>query len=266
MKILVTGSNGMLGRNICEGIPSIGISRQTCDLTNEDEVQFLLEDQPDVIIHCAAEANNSKGPSYLNNTRMTHNLTKHARDCHFIFISSSTVYGDCKRPFEDSPKNPTSLYGLSKIHCEELVSFYAGQNGFNYTILRPCAIVGPHLTHGLLKDLIKKIKAGGPIELWGQAPGSIKPFLHVSDLIEVIRVCIKDKVSGILNVSSEDNMSVLEVAMTVMQQLGTRDIQWNPSKVPAGDNNEFLMGSNSCVSNFKYNSRQAIRRAIEENA
>lgn len=282
--IMVSGANGMLGKNLIEALREykhrfgdvVGVRREDCDFTNENLTKVLLDSEnPRVLIHCAAQSDNSKGPSYVANLQMVHNAAKHFRGTQFVFISSSAVFGNYKNdPFvENSPKNPTSLYGLSKLHGEDIVRHFAAQHDYTPLIIRPCAIVGPHLTHGLLYDLIKKVKNscdGDGLELWGNEPGSTKPFVHVNDIISLLAFnCLAHKsygrgMGGTLNFAPPDTMSVLDVAKRVMKRLGNRRIIWNPSRVPQGDNPYFRMTTSTMFKPWQ-TSYEAIERAIEEN-
>ena len=119
-KILVTGSRGFIGSELCKRLSSsnevIGVdyskdfaspkdfvTRQT-DLTDFNEVnQVCKEHSPDVVIHCAGIAHQKIGAvdlsSYLRvNSEATENLAKSASsanpDVGFIFLSSVSVYGE----------------------------------------------------------------------------------------------------------------------------------------------------------------------------
>jgi UDP-glucose 4-epimerase len=77
-----------------------------------------------------------------------------------IFTSSSTVYGEAKQipTPEDYPCKPISLYGASKLACEGLISAYVHTFGFNAVIFRLANVVGPRITHGVIYDIVEKLK------------------------------------------------------------------------------------------------------------
>jgi UDP-glucose 4-epimerase len=85
------------------------------------------------------------------------------------------------------------------------------------TILRVCATVGPGLTHGIIKDFIRKIKENDTLEILGGAPGSMKPFLHVSDLVNAVKFSIDKQPNDTFNVCSEDTITCATVAKAVME-------------------------------------------------
>ena len=60
MKVLVTGTKGQLGFDVCNeltrrGIENQGIDRDECDITNKQAVlDYIYNYAPDVVVHCAA--------------------------------------------------------------------------------------------------------------------------------------------------------------------------------------------------------------------
>ena len=64
---------------------------------------------------------------------------------HFIFFSSSMVYGNFRPPTvtEDHPLDPIGIYGALKLGGEKLVIAYNQVFGLPYTIIRPSALYGP---------------------------------------------------------------------------------------------------------------------------
>ncbi len=86
--------------------------------------------------------------------------------------------------------------------------------------MRLCAHIAPESTHGLVHDIYRKLKSDNPyLELFGQAPGTRKPFLWIDDSIEAIIQSLSLS-PGIYNVAPNDNLSVQEVACTIMEGLG----------------------------------------------
>lgn len=165
MKIIVTGVNGQLGYDVVRELRSrgyrdiLGIDIQDLDITNNNHVvEFFTNNNPDIIIHCAAytavdKAEDNKDICYNVNVAGTKNLVEQAKvyDAKFIYISTDYVFdGEKKSPYEinDQP-NPQSVYGESKYlgeletmnydkHFIVRVSWVFGKNGFNFvkTMLR----------------------------------------------------------------------------------------------------------------------------------
>jgi nucleoside-diphosphate-sugar epimerase len=160
-----------------------------------------------------------------------------------VLASSATVYGEgtLSQHLECSPVRPTSAYAASKIGAEALVNAYAALGRIEPLILRLVANVGTGASHGLLPDIINKLKSkGGTIELIGDSPGTIKQFCHVDDTCMVAATLAFSGHSGIFNAVSYDSspISVESVARIAMESTGiTKKIKWlGGSSIWPGDN------------------------------
>lgn len=283
MRTLITGASGFLGKNLIKYLKEhrpdleiIGLTRQRytsyslCDIVHEERVRDVMELwKPEIIIHLAANPRGNAGPAVMDdNVKGTFNLVHHApKNCHFIFASSIVVYGNPNDNYGQKELAPTSLYGLSKQLAENIIDRYERLGKINKTTLRLSAIIGNNLTHGFIYDLVKKIKSDGDyLELFGNSPGSIKPFVHMDDVCEAINFVIKNKLYNVYNVCPNDNISVKEVAEIGLEKFkSSKIIKWlGESSIWEGDN-RILSANNyrlkyTCF-NFKY---KTSREAIEE--
>ena len=149
MKILVTGANGQLGREMrCVAAEK---PRHDYVFTDIDELDicdaqavmnFVLAQQVDVIVNCAAYTNVDAAESNellaeKLNAEAPENLAKAAVavGALLIHISTDYVFGaenyntPCK---EDQQGTPTGVYGLSKLHGEQKIM----ASGCAYVIVR----------------------------------------------------------------------------------------------------------------------------------
>jgi hypothetical protein len=134
------------------------------------------------------------------------------------------------------------------------------------------AVVGCGATHGLLPDLVRKIQAeGDTIELWGDSPGALKPFINnrvLADIIYTVGLSDQwDRLSPI-TLSPKDTLSVFRVTSIVMEELGIyKAVEWCPSKVWIGDNKFVQPMPHFIDRNFpqyQMTSEKAIRLAMKE--
>ena len=76
MKILVTGANGMLGKDLCpilqdEGYDVVETDKHNLDITNLAQVTKVLnEEKPDIVIHCASYTQVDKAEDEPDITRL----------------------------------------------------------------------------------------------------------------------------------------------------------------------------------------------------
>lgn len=277
-RILITGASGFIGSNLIQEfimkntphtifpvyrIKVKGDENFLCptendmfisDLTDELCVKSLMQKvNPDIIIHLAADANGNAGiTGALNNFKATLNLANYApQHCHFIFSSSITVYGDVQNCSEYDKKNPTSLYGASKSACEELLFSYHAQEKINLSVIRLCATVGHNMTHGLLKDMIRKLQSESQfLELFGDKPGSIKPYIHVDDVTDFIQLCVDGHMCDkIINLSSKNSISVADIAYAAMDALDIEKVvKWGGNQTLWKGDNKYLSANTMLLS------------------
>jgi len=136
IKVLVTGSNGMLGQDLVPileqyGYNIIKTTSKTMDITNSDVVtSFITKESPDIVIHCAAYTNVDGAESDLQcaenvNVIGTENVAKICgkKDIPLVYISTDYVFdGTKKEPYiPDDLPNPLNNYGMTKYEGEEVI-------------------------------------------------------------------------------------------------------------------------------------------------
>ena len=196
------------------------------DIANEASKLKLVLDQfnPDFIIHFAGlksvDESEEKPDLYMeNNVGSTRNLLENMNsETFFIFSSSATVYGNNpNQPLtENSPIEATSVYGQSKIECENLIKEYAVSKGVKSICLRYFNPVGSHQEfivvedylnqpNNLMPKLIECVKNGkNTINVYGNdyetrdGTGE-RDYIHIIDLVEG-HIAAMDKVQKIQNI------------------------------------------------------------------
>jgi len=165
MKILVTGANGQLGKDVVKELKNrnhnvvatdiIGDMDVLLDITKEEVIEKVKELGVDAIIHCAAwtavdaaEEDENKEKVFAINVTGTKNLVEAARQTNakFLYISTDYVFnGQGERPWQPDDKNyaPLCYYGETKLLGElevcKLEKFFVvriawvfGKNGKNF--------------------------------------------------------------------------------------------------------------------------------------
>lgn len=308
MKILITGGTGFIGKNLLNKLIKLPENHEIaytthrdsgcrnslitsyhehnlfghrfhCDLTQDCDVKYIFKEfQPDIIYHLAGRATVKDDEFALmqTNVHSTHLLLNHCMpNTTFVLASTLIVHGDCNYKIGDGdiPNKPTSIYGISKLMAEKLVWKYANDGKINGRILRLVATCGANQTHGLLKDIIAKLKSDNPnLELLGDAPGSTKGFVYIQDTIDAfILAGLKydcDNRCFIANVASDDQLNVEEVAKCVMNTIDIhKPIKWLGAEANWKNDNKLLIGDNSYIKyhgwNPKFpNSYYAVLQAV----
>lgn len=135
MKILITGSNGMLGHDLIEVLKDnhelILTTSKTLDITDkESTIECIRENKPDVVINSAAYTDvdgceTNQDLAYAVNGEGVRNLALGCKevDCPLVHVSTDYVFdGTARDPIEeDGEIGPISIYGKSKLKGEEAI-------------------------------------------------------------------------------------------------------------------------------------------------
>jgi len=232
---LVTGKK----ENLSKCFDQDNFSFLEYDLGNLDGIEDHLGDA-DILFHFAADPEVRTGyskpeDSFEQNIVNTFNLLqkiKQSKIKKIVFASSSSVYGDAKiipTNEEYGPLSPISHYGASKLACEAMVSSFCHNYNIEGVILRPANVIGLRGRHGLIWDLVHKLKINqDELELLGDGKQT-KSFIHISDAIDGIFNSLnnlQDKVE-VFNLGSEDSVEIMDVAKIVCKNMGLNEIKIN---------------------------------------
>ena len=285
MTVLVTGGAGYIGSHmvlelgdagervvvldnlstgfswaVAEGVPLI-----TGDSGDQALVARLIRDHAiDAIIHFAAsvvvpESVRNPLAYYRNNTMNTRALIECAANNgvrHFIFSSTAAVYGNpTETPVkEDSPTQPISPYGWSKLMSETMLRDAGSAHDLRYVILRYFNVAGGDpsgRTGQSSKDATHLIKVAVETAL-GRRPSlqvfgtdyptpdgtCIRDYIHVTDLARAHSDALRHLRSGgsslTLNCGYGHGFSVLEVIEAVKRASGV-DFKIELTSRRAGD-------------------------------
>jgi nucleoside-diphosphate-sugar epimerase len=191
MSIVLTGSQGFIGRYLSKAVNAIGI-----DLKNGQNI--LTRDLPDagLVFHLAAQSRvipSIADPVHDATTNIigTIRLAKRYKDSRFVFASS----GGCIQEKIESP------YGLSKFCAEEYIKLLCK----DYVILRLPNIYGDTQS-GSVVDLFTY----GDVQIFGDGTAT-RSYVHVDDIVDAIVQSTSWK-SGTYSLGSGVYHSVLELA------------------------------------------------------
>ena len=166
---------------------------------------------------------------FADNIRTTEYLLSHLpkAPAKIVFASSIDVYdrkASDKAITEATPIQTENPYGLSKYFCEKMVQEYCLTHSSHYSIVRIGNIYGPgEFSYSkIIGSLIKKALANETIELHGN--GSIRRNLFFVDDVcrSVIELMHGTADNVTVNLVSEHNISVKEIAETVIESVGSK--------------------------------------------
>jgi UDP-glucose 4-epimerase len=204
---------------------------------------------------------------YHNNTVKSRSLIEscvHAGVDRFIFSSTAAVYGmaETSPVYEDTPLNPISPYGTSKLMTEWMLRDVAAAHDLNYVALRYFNVSGadpkgrsgqsmPQATH-LIKVAAQAVLGLRPeMQIFGRdydTPDGtcIRDYIHVSDLVGAHALALdylrQGGASDVFNCGYGHGSSVLDVIGAV-ERAAKRPVPRRDAERRAGDPPSLVAGA-----------------------
>lgn len=259
MKILITGSNGLLGQKLvyklCERkdveciatargenrlIKKSGYAYYEMDITREAQVNEILSAvKPDAVIHTAAMTNvdacetdrenclamNVKAVEYI--VKALENVQTETYQPRLVHLSTDFIFDGTHGPLtEDEKPNPLSYYAWSKLEAEKIVT----ASSLYWSIARTV------LVYGIVDNMSRS-----NIVLWAKQNLEQGKTINVvddqfrtptlaEDLADGCILMAEKKAKGIYNISGRDFMSILELVYTVADYYSLDKSLIKPSK------------------------------------
>ena len=177
MKVLITGSNGQLGRALTKnkpaGIEILSFDKKQFNLKFTENIhKLILDNSPDWIINCAAYTNVDKAEKEKElalkiNGEAPKEIAKAIKEIggKLLHISTDFVFnGKTNIPYKtNSPKNPINAYGYTKSIGEDNVLNIL-EPGSQVIILRTSWLMGP-LGNNFATKILKFLKEGREIKV-----------------------------------------------------------------------------------------------------
>ena len=251
MKVLVTGGSGFIGSHVVDALVEAGheprifdvipspwhddVDTFIGDLTDVDALRLASEDC-DATAHLGAIADVNHvaaDPKYAErvNAGGTANVLEAARAegvGRVVYASTIWVYDGCDTVAvdEDSllglPRHP---YTAQKIAGEMYCTSYAELYEVDYTILRFGIPYGPRARPAaVIPQFFKNALAGRPLTIAGGGQQS-RRFTYVGDIARgVVAGLAPEARNRVYNLSSEETVTILELATAVSEIVGDTDI------------------------------------------
>ncbi len=265
-KIYVAGHRGMVGSAIVRRLQSAGYTNvltrthAELDLTRQSPVeQFLQQEKPDYVFLAAAKvggihANNTyRGEFIYQNLMMEANIVHAAWRAginRMLFLGSSCIYPrDCSQPISEEYlltgqlEQTNEPYAIAKIAGIKLCESYNLQYGTQYVSVMPTNLYGPNDNYDLnnshvLPALIRKaheakLRGDKNYVVWGSGK-PMREFLYVDDMADACVFLMEhaEIQDGLLNVGTGQDVTIRELAQTVMDVVGFKgEIVFDASKL-----------------------------------
>jgi dTDP-glucose 4,6-dehydratase len=216
--VIITGNAGFIGSHVAdlfieEGYRVVGFDKFTyaaneknvnsevtqviCDIKDYGEWKnLLIDEQPEYIIHCAAESSVDKalsGPKVFIESNIEGTLVileamkAFAKEAKLVHVSTDEVFTDelllnQDIPFtETTPYRPRNVYATTKAASDLLVENYVRAFGIKASITHCSNNVGPRQDNSkLIPRMVQKALANEPITLYGDGKQE-RDWLYVKD-------------------------------------------------------------------------------------
>ena len=246
MRVLVTGSGGMLAADLLPALDDRGCEvraadSRALDVTSLEAVERVVGDfAPEVVINCAAytavdKAEKEKDRAFRVNADGAGNLAMACKGAgaRLFHISTDFVFdGESKTPYkEDDQAAPLGVYGKSKLAGEEQVK----NSGAEYVIVRTSWVFGRG-GGNFVKTILKKAAEVEALRVVSDQVGSPT---FTFDLAEAIVNLIGARAKGVFNFSNQGTASWYEFALAIVEGAWERGAELKARSVTPVKTSEF---------------------------
>tara|TARA_X000000950_G_scaffold288388_1_gene404908 strand:- start:52508 stop:53506 length:999 start_codon:yes stop_codon:yes gene_type:complete len=172
----------------------------------------------------AGKANKDPYNTFDHSLRTLENSLDALRETntHFIYFSSSMVYGNFKKKkvSEKDDCNPLGIYGALKYSGEKLVTAYGQVFNMNYTIIRPSALYGERCVSRRVSQIfVENAIESRNLIVDGDGSESLD-FTYIDDLIEGVKLVVENKKSSnkIFNLTYGKSEKIIDLAKLIASE------------------------------------------------
>ena len=238
MKILVTGSDGQLGRSLRKkfendpDIEAVFTDVDTLDITDRNALErFFSDNHFDILVNCAAYTAVDRAESddlmaaRLNTQAVGYMAEVASRyNVRIIHISTDYVFsGDSSRPYvENDEPYPHSIYGRTKLEGEGILKSFCPDS----VIIRTAWLYSEY-GNNFVKTMHRLGKENGAVSVVSDQIGTPT---YAGDLADAIQSVVKNKEwhPGIYHFTDEGVASWYDFAIAIFELSGMKNVKVTP--------------------------------------
>lgn len=240
MRVLVTGANGMLGRDLQEALVGhevTALRRADLDVTDPEAVDAAVSGH-DAVVNCAAytkvdDAEAHEAEAYAVNATGPANLAAACarRGARLVTISTDYVFdGTATSPYEeDRPRDPLNAYGRTKAAGEELA--LQRHPGGTY-VVRTAWLYGAHGPNFARTML----QLAASRDTWSVVDDQVGQPTWTADLAaQIVRLLESEAPAGVYHGTNSGEATWYEFARAVLEEAGL-----DPERIQPTDSSAFV--------------------------
>lgn len=276
MKVLVTGSNGFIGRNLVRTLIANRheVIASTLDIRNKAEVyNLIMQFQPEVCYHLAAYGNSpyhlDTDKIYTTNIDGIRNLIGALKsvNCNLLVnISTSSVYGYKYTPMQEFEfLQPNSHYAISKATAEHICSYEANDK-LAICSLRLFSVYGPwERSYRLIPTAIMQALNNQTITLAN--PLTARDYIYIDDVIDIMLRITPAHNHKVFNIGNGAQWTIKEVVDTIISLTGSKsNIIYDESKKRPWDSTTWVSNNWQMIDAFGFKGttlEEGLKKTIE---
>jgi len=225
MRILLTGWAGFIGSHVLDRLLQKGHEVYAYDTMENPCLEYVAQRRRDpnftvlpslystgqtdydVVLHIGALGSSPRSISHFtesweSNVKKSFKILSNGNYKHFIFTSSSSVYGDHNGQVVNTQLTdlrPKSPYATWKLHVEQMIKMFTSK----YTIFRLFNVYGPRqaIDYEFGPVIPKLIDNKETIKIYNQGE-NMRCFTYISDVADLLVTAAEKRVTGIFNLCS----------------------------------------------------------------
>jgi GDP-L-fucose synthase len=296
MKILLTGSSGMVGRNIIEHLYAskheiLSPNSKELNLLKDKSVKdYITTNKPDIVVHAAGivggiQANIAEPVRFLvDNMQIGINILLASKECRvkkFMNLSSSCMYPrDAKNPLSEElilkgELEPTNEgYAIAKVASTRLCEYINREDRYyQYKTVIPCNLYGkydkfdPNNSH-MIPAVIRKVyesksKNKKSVNIWGDGLAR-REFMYAADFADFVYYAIDhfDKMPQNINVGLGHDYTINEYYKKISDTVGYKGDFIHDLSRPTGMQQKLI--DNTKLKEFGWQYQTTLKQGIKK--